>query len=689
MDARFSAQEISDLVGVPKRTVHRWAQEEQWHGSRDIVNGAAVTRYPLSLLPTERQVMLLGPEAQAPAIAGQPAGPTLATLKDWQREVLHARVVLFRYFQKLEAQLGTGPAIDEVVSMADAGALPNGLQQYVPIANARCRGNSRTISRATIFRWKKMSKGGLVAFAPKDAEQPAVPPWAPYFIACYNTPDKPSVTQAMERMAAKLPPEIAMPSYSQVSRFHRKRSRIDRERGRRTGSELKSMQGYRRRDTSELRPMDVGVCDGHSFKARVAHPVHGKPFKPEICSVIDAATRVLVGWSVGLAESATTVAGAIRHAATVNDEKPFGGVFSVLYTDCGSGNMAKVNTDELTGVFDRIGTTHTKGIPGNAQGRGLIERLNSSLWIPAAKELPTFVGQEMDSLTQRSVYLLVNKEIKQSGRSARLATWPQFIDHCRRSADAYNRRPHSALPKIDDPQTGRRRHMCPLEMWAWHVSRGWEQSACLLSDQEIEVLFLPRRECTVDRAQVRLFTNVYYNKVLEHYDGQKVQVGYDIHDASRVQIWDGDGRLVCYAHFDKNKTSYFPKSFVEQAADQRAKRRAQIKLDQLAEIEAERRGVIEATPGRVIELTPVAPALKADRKALVAEMSARTEEIAIPTDDKGKFRYWNELHRRMNSGETLSEREVQFYEAYRKSASFRAFSSVSETLGGMRSALRN
>ena len=56
----------------------------------------------------------------------------------------------------------------------------------------------------------------------------------------------------------------------------------------------------RKRDTSNYKPL--GVCDGHSFKAKVAHPAHGRPFKPEICAIIDAATRVVVGWSTGLTE---------------------------------------------------------------------------------------------------------------------------------------------------------------------------------------------------------------------------------------------------------------------------------------------------------------------------------------------------------------------------------------------------
>lgn len=604
-------------------------------------------------------------------------------LKGWQRDVFDARLPLYNEFKRLKDLHGTTKAWQKLVTMADTETLPEHLQPLVQKANARRGNKGRTLSKSMILGWDRAVKShGIMALAPTPVKDRRLPPWAQYFVKCYGTPDKPSITQAMERMAHILPANIPMPSYHQVYRFHTKRSRLDRERGRRTGSELKALKGYRQRDTSNILPMEIGTCDGHSYKARVAHPVHGQPFKPEICSVVDVATRVLMGWSVGLAESAVTVAGALRHAATVNEQKPYGGVFGIFYTDGGSGNKAKVNTDDFVGIFPRIGTTHKTGIPGNAQGRGLIERLNSSVWIPAAKELPTFVGKEMDSLTKRNMYLLVNREIKNKGRSEHLPTWPQFLAHCQQVVDAYNHRPHSALPKINDPETGRRRHMSPLEMWAWHIKQGWDHKACQLSEQEIEILFLPRMKCMVRRASVKLFTNTYYNKILEHYEGENVQVAYDIHDGEKVQIWDAEGRMVCHAIFDKNKTSYFPRSFIDKANDDRAKRRAQIKLDQLGEIEAERQGVIDIAPeAQIIDISAASPNIQADRQALQLEMEKKATTVEIPEDDKGKFTFWNKLDARLSNGESLAEREVLFYEAYRNSASYRAFKSVADTLG--------
>ena len=692
MKEKLSAGEISSITGVAKRTVNRWARTEHWPFSRELTGGLVVNKYVVSLMPAERQKAVTGATVTTDGAVLGPDGcplaviddelPALSSLKGWQREVMDARVALFHEFQRLERQYGTSMALKEFTSQAKAGTLPAHLHKQVKIANARGGKNGRAISRSMIFRWKKWDKKGLAAFAPKDIEKKEIPPWATFFFKCYQIPSNPSIPEAMEEMAKILPENITMPSYHQVRRFHNKRSRLDRERGRRTGSAFTALKGHKTRDTSNYRPLGLGICDGHSFKAKVAHPAHGRPFKPEICAIIDAATRVVVGWSTGLAESATTVADAVRHAATVNASKPFGGVFDTLYTDGGSGNVAKINTDEFTGLFPRLGTTHETGRAGNAQARGIIERLNKSLWIRAAKKLPTFMGKEMDKLTGRNMYLLMEKDFRQNKQCSKLISWPVFLQFCADEVDAYNRRPHSSLPKINDPETGRRRHMSPFETWAWHMANGWQQEEHQLTDGELEILFRPRVKAKVMRDSVSLFSNTYSNRILAHYRGEWVQVGYDIHDGERVQIWDKEDRLICYAEFEKNRIQFFPQSQQDKAAADRAKRRAKIKLDQLEEIEAERRGIIDLVPEpQVIDIHAASPEIQVDRKALQMEMNARSAAVEIPEDDKGKFVFWNELDARLAGGDSLAEKELLFYEAYRNSASYRAFKSVADTLG--------
>ena len=705
----LTAQELANQPGMPKyaRSIKRLAAREEWvFRSRQGRGGGH--EYHIDSLPEAVKTTLLRREtapvpAVAPAILPQPAelsseagkspAQALPQLKGWQRKVFAARAALYREFESLKSLHGTERGATLLVEAAAAGTLPEHLQRQVPLANAR-RGEHRVLSHRMILRWQRAVKqGGIEALVPKSVEVTEEPPWAAVFLACYQLPTNPSIPEAMERMAGLLPEGVAMPSYWQVSRWHNKRGRLEQERGRRTGSALQALKGYRRRDTSGLRPLDIGQCDGHSFKGYVAHPIHGRPFHPEVCAVLDCATRMAVGWSAGLAESALTVAAALRNAAEVREDKPCGGVFAILYTDGGSGNLAGINTDDETGLFARLGTTHMTGRPGNPQGRGLIERSNQSIWIRAARQLPAFTGSSMDAGARRKTYLKIQKDTRETGTSDMILSWPQFLAHCQTAVDSYNNRPHSALPKIKDSVTGLKRHMTPLECWAKHVAKGWNPEACQLSPAEIECLWLPRETRIVRRATVQLGEGHYYNPALAQLDGRKVQVAYYPTDPSRVQIWDGEGRLVCYAELDRNLTEMFPKTMVEKAAEQRAKRRAAIREQQLEEIRDERRGVVEIRPARPRpELALVVPdearrEIEAARQKLAAEMEGKEQDsekpFTVPEGDRDMYRLWNELDRRVQAGERpedWEERARAFYERYPLSDTFLVFRDVEERL---------
>ena len=674
--------------------VIRKGKREQWQ-SRPRQGRGGGREYHIFSLPEETKTALcfrasehlpepVSPTCKAVEARKEEAPQELTQLKGWQRKVFNARLALFREFEHLQGLHGTNKAVDILVDMAREGSLPEHLQRCVAEANAR-KGDNRTLSRSMVLGWqRRVRKHGVAGLAPAAVERHEVPEWAPFFLAAYQIPTNPSIPEAMEVMAGRLPEGMVMPSYHQVLYWHNKRSRLDQEKGRRTGSAYQALKGYRKRDTSGYRPLTIAQCDGHSYKAYVAHPVTGKPYHPEVCAVLDVATRVAVGWSAGLAESALTVAAAIRHAATVNEAKPYGGIFDILYTDGGSGNKAKINADDTTGLFARIGTTFETGRPGNPQGRGLIEKSNQSIWIRAAKRLPAYTGKSMDQGARRNMYLAIQRDFKNKGYSEHLLSWKQFQEYCQEAVDDYNNRPHSALPKLTDPETGRKRHMTPLECWVWHIADGWKPEEHQLSEAEVEVLWLPREERTVARATVSLGNNHYYNSMLAHMEGRKVQVAYYPTDASRVQIWDMEGRLVCYAEYEKNLVDMFPKAMVEQAQERRTKARASIKEQQLKEIYDERRGVAEivSMAGRTAKITELRPdraVIEQARKQLEQELS-KPAEFSLPDNDRDMVRLWHELDRRVEDGEQLEDRALRFYESFPNSDTFRVFSEVEREL---------
>lgn len=685
----YTASELAGKAGLPATVpgVIKKAKREGWAAKWRRAQGGG-KEYHIDYLPAETQAALRFAAAPKPTkdkelVLREKVDQRLTDLKDWQRKILDARLALFREFEQLQKQHGTTKAIEVMVGMAKAGELPERLMRCVAEANAR-KGEGRTLSRSLILSWQRaVRRYGIAALAPIAVEKTEMPPWAEYFLKCYRLPSNPTIPQAMENMAKILPFGMPMPSYHQVLRWHNKLSILEREKGRKTGSAYRSLKGYRHQDTSNYLPLQECMCDGHTFKAKVANPRSGLPFAPEVCTVIDLATRMVVGWSIGLAESAETVATALRHAVTVNEEKPYGGMIENFYTDGGSGNEALVNSDELFGLYARLGMRHRVGIPGNAQARGAIERLNGTLWIRAAKELPTCATKTMDKLTARNIYQLVEKEAKNNGSSKHLLSWPQFREFCADQVDAYNRRPHSALPKIRDAETGRIRHMAPLECWAWHIANGWDHKACLLTEQEIETMWLPRVERTVQRGQIELWSNTYYNRELEHLPkGTKVHVAWYQHDPERVQVWAQDGRLICYAFWEKNRWEARPISKGEQDMDARANARRKIKEQDIERIEAERRGYFDAPERCEVLPFPTQPqpqAITFDRKQLEAKMR-KAPKFEIPHDDRAKYRLWQALDGRLTKGEALGEEEMRFYEAYRLSRSYRAFKTTEEQL---------
>jgi putative transposase len=427
-------------------------------------------------------------------------------LKDWQKKTAEARAAILREVDRLAAFVSKEKAISKVVSMADDGTLPPHLMQLVPVANARAGGNGkRTLSRRTIYDWfNALKKGGSVnALAPKDQHAVAkVPVWAGDLLAHFQRPQKPSLTWAVEQIAQAHALD-AQRLYHRARRFLEKMGNVELEAGRRGPRDLKNIKPFIRRDSSVLWPADVYSADGHTFDAEVAHPAHGKAFRPEITSVRDIATRRLVGWSVDLAESGLAVLDAMRHAIET------GGVCNLFYVDHGSGFDNALQSAPGIGMESRLGYTKTHSLPYNSQARGVVEKGHRDIWVRAAKELPTYMGADMDAEAKNKVFKITRKDIKISGTSRRLMPWTQFLEFVREHADRYNNRPHRSLKKIYDAALGRQRHMTPNEAWAEGVAEGAE--LVMITPDESRELFRPMKECKVLRGELRLFNNRYFS----------------------------------------------------------------------------------------------------------------------------------------------------------------------------------
>jgi putative transposase len=556
-------------------------------------------------------------------------------------------------------------------------------------------------SERSLLRFVQYEKSG--SLVPKKRERDmTVPIWAPAFMACFQKPEKPTVEHAY-REFLKLPEAVALgepPTVWQVRRFLSKVGNVTLEIGRIGERELKALKPFIRRGFENLLPTDIYTADGHTFDAEVQHPLHGRPFRPEITTVGDIATRKAIGWSVGLAESALAVLDALRNAAQV------GGIPAIFYVDNGSGYKNQMMLDVATGLMARLGIEMVNSLPYNSQARGVIERMHKTIWVNAAKEVPGYIGHDMDREAKLNVFKLSRKALKAKAGEAvtmPLMAWDLFVKFCQEKVDEYNDRPHKSLPKVNDPASGRRRHMTPNEAWALAVEhKGFAPHS--VTDDDSRPLFRPQVLRTIRRCEIEVFGNRYFTRALEEFHGEQMRIAYDIHDPNKVWVYDDEGRFLCTAELDGNKRDYMPMSFVERAREQRAVGREKRLEAKLEEVRLERRGsapieqsdtisipgfmtinrsdlAARAREAELVEVeTPAAPATPelANLRNFANSADALPDPVpdvpawTVPTTPQERYAEWQRLST-LGEEDFTCERQKKWRHTYQETAEFRTF----------------
>ena len=495
-------------------------------------------------------------------------------LTDKQRQVMDARLAIVAEVNKLTAITGKKMAILAIVKSAHLGQLPANLQSLVPIANDK-RTSKHALSDRTLYNWCALAKDGPAALAP-GYKQPdmRVPGWLPEFMKHYQQPQKPGLPEAYRNFCNEWPNKP--PSIYQVRRYLEKISMVDKNRGRMGPRALKSIQPFKRRDTSKLMPNDIFTGDGHTLDAEIAHPDNGRPFRPEITLILDVATKRAVGYNVTLAESALAVMGALSHAITRY------GVPAIFYVDRGNGYINDYMNAPGLGLVDRLGFEMTHSLPYNSQARGLIERSHRTILVSLARTMATYVNKAMDPEVKQLVYKINRQHIKETGQSKYLMPWNAFGEVLARHISEYNSRPHRGLPKTWDESLNKHRHLSPDEMLFHFVSNGWKPM--MLSEDEALDLFRPYEMRKVRRGEIHIFDNIYFNKALADFHGEVVRVGFDVADPAQVHVRDRDGRLICVAKLNANRSDYMPKSYLDYANEKRLKGQIKRKEQQIANL---------------------------------------------------------------------------------------------------------
>lgn len=693
MAEKVTLAEIAAALGVTKVAVSQRAGRESWQYEEEGVRGGRRRLYPLASLPAQVRSTVVAKRTESlvvssavvpaagvghlpaplkPAGAVTPAGTLFCgDLTDKQRLERDARKGVVTAIERLQTGAGCSKeaAMTTLLINARAGKLEPTLDAMLRLArDPRGRQGDGFPSVRTLKRW--LASQDLTPKRP--SADMTIPAWAKDFLTYYQTPQKPSVEAAYRDYAKAATGEI--PTIHQVRRFLGKLGTVTRERGRMGTRELKNIQPFIRRDFSLLEPNDIWTADGHTFDAEVQHPLHGRPFRPEITAILDVATRRAVGWSVDLAESSLAVLDALRYAVERN------GIPAIFYVDNGSGYSNAMMKDEATGLLGRLGTTISHSLPYNSQARGVIERSHQTIWVQAAKQLPSYVGAAMDREARLQQFKLTRQALKKGGAMP-LMPWDLFVQFVEERIAEYNARAHRTLKGVS-----------PDLCWRSFETRGFQ--ADRMGQDEMATLFRPRVTRVIQRAEIALFTNIYFAQELAEFHGLDAHVAYDIHDPSKVWVYAPDGRFICEAQANGNRRHYMPVPVVQQAREKRAKGR-------LSRVDSKRQEILEELHG-----SPALPAAAAgqiviggrilDREALEAA-AVRVEEPApdyqaievpgvarlpmeTPAEPKSRrdcspeenYADWLEIDRRVLAGEAVSETDARWHRTYQQSAQFRA-----------------
>ena len=410
------------------------------------------------------------------------------------------------------------------------------------------------------------------------------------FLLFWCDPNRPGVSAVHRKMVPYLESQgLKAPSYSTACKIEESLPVTVKYRGRMTGSAFRALLPYVNRDVSMFKANDIWVGDGHSFKAKIQSPLHGNAFIPEVTVILDWVSRRVVGYSVALSESTIAVSDAFRHAQMQTLARPL-----IYYSDNGSGQTGKHIDHEVTGTLARQGIAHETGIPGNPQGRGIIERWWPTVLLPLAESYPTFTGKKADKETVRKMSNELARAQRAGEASPLLPSFRQFLIDLDEAIERYNSsHRHSEL-----------NGMTPNEAYAAKLD---PDSIGAVTDEELDCLWMPEEIRTPARGLIQLFNNTYFMPSLidDLADGEQVRVRFDIHDAATVHVLRMNGSKLGIAEWDGNKRAAFPVPYVEQKREERAigiKGRAQAQIDR-ADAELQDTYTVAALP------EPQAPAI--------------------------------------------------------------------------------
>lgn len=312
MKTHYAISELSEMSleifkGKTARTIQNTANREKWPFVEVACQGGRNGKRreytpPPEVLEQIRQRQTAQVLSELPplpvVVSPNTAVPTdlrYENTTEAQRNCEGERRAVLEAVERLmaESKVGKDAAITTLLTQARLPEFPHVAKMFELALDNRGTGSEKLPSSRTVKRWfAARAENDLVPkFRGKDMEMPY---WFPLFLKCYRQPQKLTVVMAYELfravMAEEFPDRVA-PSIHAVRRAMEKCGAVALQDGRMGKRELKNILPHKTRDFLDLKPADIYTADGHTFDAEVLNPRSGRPFRPEITTVVDIHTR--------------------------------------------------------------------------------------------------------------------------------------------------------------------------------------------------------------------------------------------------------------------------------------------------------------------------------------------------------------------------------------------------------------
>lgn len=707
---RYTLVEIAEAVAVSKQAAMKRAAKEEWPFEEAFGRGGKKRLFPAANLPADvRNALLMRAAARVPvearAVAALPAPCNLSSLAAPDRGQLDIERARDRILDFVAAFAGSVPrAIEHLNAHHFSGSLPAPLAWAVDHAWDKKRKDSR-LNLNTLNKWKATKKQRGRAAPLKVQKDLEVKPWYGLLLALRQRPQGSCYTWIAEQIAEQWKPAWgeAPPSYHAIRRVCREKlSAIDQLKGRYTGSALRSHKHWHPRTADGMVPWQEVHADGWNTHFTAPHPVTGEFVTYEVWHFHDVATRFVPPPGIGLTETYEVITAGLERCVRV------GGMMAVLQTDSTKvvKRSPRFTADPWAALSERAGfvVVHPKEV-GNSQANGICENFNMSWLDKQARELATYQGKGMDSLSLKRIKKITEKMVKaaksgdlverdrlhreaeRTGKGRVFVSLQEAEAWINAKCDEYNDRPHRSLPKIADPVTGQRRHQTPREALQQHINDGW-QPVTLTEDHLVD-LFRPHVRCKVTREAISPVGNGqrYHFTGMGAWNGQEVLAAIDPMDWRAVWVKTLEGEFLGVADLVQ-ATGYRAKTQYEIAEEKRANAQIKRKTGDIEKIRA-RSGQTLAVPvasqivigGRVFDpnaLESTAQRLPEASSSDVAipaamEKPAATQVSRSERPVEENHAEWIEIGDRIARGEPVSDQERRIHQRWPESGQGRAY----------------